>query len=381
MPAMTNGEPPRIAIPRTGSKPLLVVADDEGEPVLALPHYLAWHKATGTYYVGGTHPRQYLRTTDRLQAIFRFREWVRKQGTDTVAITRPVGPPEDFDPAEFLDAIRPVSCVEDGPEGSKAVTHLRSVDFWRTVRGIVLSDPETFRRETGLRVVDERPEPSVPVSNLLDAYLARRKRPSEEETKKVKRYWSFFTDHVAPAKVIRDVDAEALGRWENAAYAKYESGGSPKTLKHHFEYVARVVNYAIKKQIDRRESERIKAEITSMMVELPDLHNPNPQPISVDAFHALLDVADDKWRAMLLTALNLCYYGCDVRRLPKSAIDFNQGWVIFDREKTGQTTRVGPLWPRTTSALKAYLKSSGHDGETVFITQYGGPYTAQGQRA
>ena len=44
----TNGEPPRLKVPQQGAKPLLVVTDDDDQPVLDLPHYLAWHKATGT---------------------------------------------------------------------------------------------------------------------------------------------------------------------------------------------------------------------------------------------------------------------------------------------------------------------------------------------
>ena len=72
----TDGEPPRLKVPQRGTKPLLVVTDDDGQPVLDLPHYLAWHKATGTFYVGGSKPRVYLKTRERLQAIWRFREWL-----------------------------------------------------------------------------------------------------------------------------------------------------------------------------------------------------------------------------------------------------------------------------------------------------------------
>jgi len=81
-----------------------------------------------------------------------------------------------------------------------------------------------------------------------------------------------------------------------------------------------------------------------------------------------------------LTSLNFCFYGYDIRTLTKSAIDFENGWVIFDRNKAGATTRVGVLWDRTAEALQTYLDSSGHGGEHVFITQYRSPYTAQGLR-
>ncbi len=54
--------------------------------------------------------------------------------------------------------------------------------------------------------------------------------------------------------------------------------------------------------------------------------------------------------------------------------------MIFDRAKTGQTTRVGILWERTTQALQDYIQRYPHSGKSVFITQYGTPYTAQGLR-
>lgn len=157
-------------------------------------------------------------------------------------------------------------------------------------------------------------------------------------------------------------------------------GDAPKTLAHRFEYVQRLFNYAIKKQIDADECKRVVAEIVSAKTELPDLRNLNPNPISLDDFHALLAVSDAKWTTILITALNLCYYPIDIRTLPKAAINFATGVVIFDRAKTGQTTRVGILWEQTRQALREYMQSEPHNAASVFITQYGTPYTAQGLR-
>ncbi len=373
----TNGEPPRLRVPRQGTKPLQVVTDDDGQPVLDLPHYLAWHKATGTFYVGGSKPRVYLRTRDRLQAIFRFREWIRANGSDVgdayvTVFHEPHRHPELSEPVRLVDIL----------DGNRQFVRydLPTGDFWRLVREAALSDPETFRQETGLRVVDQGMAPSAKLSEILDAYLSKRKKPSDDEIKKVRRYWDFFVAAVAPAKQVQDVDADALTRWEDAAYAKYNNDGSPKTLAHRFEYVQRLFNYAVKKQIDTEECQRVVAAIISAKAELPGLRNLNPNPISVDALHALLDSADKKWKAILLTALNLCYYPVDVRTLPKAAINLKTGVVIFDRAKTGQTTRVGILWKQTRVALRNYMDSQPHDGEEVFITQYGKPYTAQGLR-
>ena len=165
MSSETNGSPPRIELPQSGRKPLLVVADDEGHPVMELPHYLAWHKATGTFYVVGSNPRAYLRTRDRHQAIFRFRDWVRRNGIDPneayiMLEHEPHRHPEIADPVHIHDTLNERMFVRyDMP----------SADFWQTVREVALGDPDTFKRETGLNVTDARPKSSVPLSKLLEA--------------------------------------------------------------------------------------------------------------------------------------------------------------------------------------------------------------------
>jgi len=81
---------------------------------------------------------------------------------------------------------------------------------------------------------------------------------------------------------------------------------------------------------------------------------------------------------MLVTMLNCCYYGCDIRRLPVAAIDFEGGFIVFDREKA-QTPRVAVLWSRAVELLKAWLTD--HPSmTTVFLTQYKSSYSAQGLR-
>ncbi len=411
-PPATNGQPPRIELPQTSSKPLKVVADDEGNPVVDGRFYLAWHKTTGTFYVGGSGApwaQTNLRTRCHKLAIFRFRDWVNEHGRETVDVgqetTTETGQPftrEDMSNAMLSGRWH---MTEDGPyvypddilsedeeEVAKAmlrgpkklklgnVKKLAAKDFWRAVRDIVLDDPERFRKETGLRVVDEQPPPSVKLDELLTAYEQKKQRPSEEELKKVSIYWDFFTNHVSPARTVRDISPDELSKWEDAAWERYRAGASPKTLHHRFEYVVRILNYAIVKQVDASECERVLKDIKSRKAELPDLRNPNPRPISVEDFHALFDAGDIRWRAMLLVALNLCYYPVDVRTLPKSAINFKTRVVTFDRAKTGQTTRVGVLWKRTVDALRLLQESEPHDNAYVFISQYRSPYTAHGFR-
>ena len=373
----TNGEPARVKVPQEGRKPLLVVTDEQGCPVMNPPYYLAWHKGTGTYYVGGKEPRAYLRTRDRLRAIYRYREWLRVNACDLAASYVTVY----HDPHRHAELAEPIRLVNVLDKNRPSVRYdVPAGDFWRLVREAALTDPETFRQETGLRIIDQGMNPPAALKRILDTYLAKRNLPSPDELKRLQTHWAFFLKAVAPAKTVQDVDSAALSCWEDIAYAKYNGTGSPKTLAHRFEYIQRVFRYAVKQQIDADECQRVVNEIVSIKTELPTLRNPNPCPIPVDVFKALLDAADIRWRAMLLTALNLAYYPVDIRTLTKDALNFTTGVVLFDRAKTGQTTRVGVLWEATKAALQAYMQAEPHKGRTVFITQYGKPYSGQGFR-
>ncbi len=293
-PNQTSGEPPRLKVPRPGAKPILVVTDDEGQPVVDLPHYLSWHKATGTFYVGGSEPRAYLKTRDRSLAIMRYRGWVSSHKGKRVRFHHKAGDTTD---RRLTDARRKKLGMPPFDYEAPTSTSLPDHVFWKQVRSAILDDPKLAAKETGIKelgyLTDLRPpQPSAKLSKILDAYLNKRRKPSEDEIKKVKRYWKFFVSAISPAKTIQDIDETALSRWEDKAYAKYNNDGSPKTLAHRFEYVQRLFNYAIKKQIDTVECERVVAEIVSAKTELPDLRNPNPNPICVADFEALINSAD-----------------------------------------------------------------------------------------
>jgi hypothetical protein len=205
----TSGEPPRLKVPQSGAKPLLVVTDDDGQPVLDLPYYLAWHKGTGTFYVGGSEPRTYVKTRDRLQAVYRFREWVRANGFD-LDKSYVILEHEPHQHQEFAQPERLVDILDGNREFVRY--DIPAGDFWRLVREAALSDPETFRRETGLTVVDNKPKPSVKLRLILETYLNKRRSPSEDEQKKVKRYWTAFVAAIAPTKTVRNIDVAALTR-------------------------------------------------------------------------------------------------------------------------------------------------------------------------
>lgn len=89
----------------------------------------------------------------------------------------------------------------------------------------------------------------------------------------------------------------------------------------------------------------------------------------------ILEAANPVMRAMVLLATNCGFGNSDLANLPKSAIDFDSGWVDFPRSKTGIERRI-PLWPETIQALREAIeirpnaKGIADDG-LCFLTRLG----------
>jgi integrase len=368
-----NSTPARVRIPQNRGKPLLVVADPTGAPLIDGRIFLAWQKTDGRFFIGRTKPRVYLgRGYDA--ARYRYRDFVRgnekdptvwgQMGKSLAIVDAPPG--VTLDPL-FQSVIKPILRFDD-PET------LYCIRRW------ILGDPKEAARRLEIpelaRLSSLPPVlPSVGLSAVHDAYVGKRKRPSPKELAAVKRYWDSFADAVTPAVTVSDVSAERVRAWADSAYAPLGSGGSPKMVRHRIEYVRRVFAYAARQGVDSAECERVLKEIRK--IELPDLAATDPRPISRQHFEKLFAAADERWRAILLLALNCAFYPVDVRTVPKSAIDLEAGTLVFERAKT-KTARVAVLWSRTIDALRAYQRAEPHDSESVFITQYGSAYTEKG---
>lgn len=90
---------------------------------------------------------------------------------------------------------------------------------------------------------------------------------------------------------------------------------------------------------------------------------------------AILTVADVYLKAMVLLGINAGLGNTDIANLPKSAIDFDQGWLDYPRPKTEIERRIS-LWPETLEAVKAAIEKrprprDPRDSELVFITVQG----------
>lgn len=88
--------------------------------------------------------------------------------------------------------------------------------------------------------------------------------------------------------------------------------------------------------------------------------------------------ADPVLRAMTLLAINGGLGNTDVANLPRTAIDFESGWLNYPRPKTEIHRRI-PLWPETIKALQVAIEmrptaKDPADADIAFLTVQGNRY-------
>jgi len=99
---------------------------------------------------------------------------------------------------------------------------------------------------------------------------------------------------------------------------------------------------------------------------------------SAEEIRAVLAVAKQPMKAMVLLAINCGFGNKDLMDLPTKAVDLDAGWVDFPRPKT-EIDRRCPLWPETVAAIREWLtqrpqpKSRQH-AHLLFLTYFGQPW-------
>ncbi len=215
-------------------------------------------------------------------------------------------------------------------------------------------------------------QPSAKCSDVLKLYLDRNKQCDQGTIRRLRISWNDFVKHTQ-GRTMRDVTQEGVDRWEKWLFS---AGHGPSTIKAYRGRVTCVIRHAIRKGLDTENSKRALALIEK--IDLPDVKGSNdPNPISVEDFHKLLDKADVKWQVILLLMLNCAFYGEDVRMLPLSAIDLKKGTMTFRREKTSMP-RVAMLWKETVQAIKAYMKVRPSAKGALILSNHGAPFSYSG---
>jgi integrase len=90
----------------------------------------------------------------------------------------------------------------------------------------------------------------------------------------------------------------------------------------------------------------------------------------------LLSNAGVNLKAMIMLGINAGLGNTDIAELTLEHFDFDSGWMVKNRKKTG-TPRRCPLWPETIEAIQAAIsirKSSVKDCPFIFLTKQDNPF-------
>lgn len=210
------------------------------------------------------------------------------------------------------------------------------------------------------------------VKDIGQFYIDRRK-PSKDEKRKVESVWKEFCQ-IIPCKTIREITSNMIYDYYDKISRQYkENNFASSWLKSRFARIKTVLNYSKKYgRTNKRELSRVLEWCQCLSV--PSDTAVNPNPISKEDVHQLLDIADIKWKAMILLALNCGYYAKDIHDLKKAMIKSkdNLYYIVFPREKN-KHMRVNVLWQITYDAVKEYILKYPNESEHVFSNKYKRP--------
>lgn len=361
------------------ARPRKTVRADDGQEVYGLSFTHDRKSDKDRYYLTGTRPPVWL-GYDRNEAIRRFYALRARETREQVA----VGPGSEF-LERFVERVRsgeakpsiiaPMIAGDLLDGGAKLVD---ADQFYERMRDAIARDPKGCAKRTGIPELGylqklDKPKPSLRFKQAIDLYLSRpTKRITRGEQSKLTAHWLEFAEAVGVAR-IEDVTTEAVEAWAARISESYLSGtGSPKSVLNKITKVRTILRYASEK--GHEDCTRVLRMVRA--IDLPSARKVAPKPMSRGDFHTLLDAADAKWRAILLTAMNCCFYAADIRLMPKSVIDHETGEVVYPRPKTN-VARVAMLWQRTRDALAEMPE---HNLSAVFISGVRAPYSEGGFR-
>jgi hypothetical protein len=357
------------------ARPRNTVRDGHGREVFGLS--FTWDKQARKhrFYITATKPTKWL-GYDKNTAIQRYLAIKSREVKEQIA----VGPDSDAhehlhdkkreqvrDDRGFLDTILAAK-PRPGANGTKMVD---AAWFYSRMRDALVNDPKECARRTGIKELAylyrlEKPQPSVPVAECINIYLGRTRKVSEAEKHNLSYAWTML-QACCDTRYMSDVTEDSIAAWEQALA---QTGWADATTRNTIARVKSIIRHCAKRHAD---CHRVLSLLE--VVDMPSMPAHDPKPIPVDDYTALLDSADAQWKAILLVAMNCCYYAVDCWTLPASAVRDDE--IVFRRAKT-KVARAAWLWLRTRDALAALPC---RNGDTVFTAAHKGAYKPGGFRA
>jgi integrase len=231
--------------------------------------------------------------------------------------------------------------------------------------------PLWVAKKTGIEKIGylddvKRPE-KLPTFEEIESVWKQHFSRSAEQKRRVLHAWADFKRTTGVAGV-KDIKPETAIAYRDAVYARKLSAKMHANI---FSRIRRLFTFASSREIAPEALGKV-IDALKRLVPSGSTISLDPQPISRKDFQALIAVADEEDRAMLLLMLNGAYYCAEVVRLCWSMIQ--DGCIITHRSKEGRSVRVCVLWKETKNALARLSR----EGDYIFTAYTGRPLGTKG---
>jgi hypothetical protein len=382
---MNKSEMPR----RKPGKPPKFVLDTAGNPIVGL----SVDKGTGTYfytfYRREQMPKRPNFGRDYTTAVIRFREWEAKRGKSVVTIDAERVLLTDTATAKYDDGSTEQINLSEPGQIAKYVVHklfpgkiggtahinksaeISEDTFVQQVRQWIAQDQKKAQEMLGIKFIIDGDSNicMILLSYILKQFKAQpqfqvKQMPvsRKNELVEIEKTWKNFTDTIRKSYVGQITKGD-INKYANACLSSYHQDNYSTTwVRKRFDFVKRVWNYSTK-QYDSREIEQVRLWCTSLLVPPAQIIQHPPKLIQPDMFNLLLSIANPFEKAFLMLSMNTAYYATDIANAPMSALNWDQRYITYRRNKKGHVSRAAVLWEETIQALKVVTN---HQGETIF---------------
>lgn len=327
---------------------------------------------------------------DPAEAVFRFRQWLAKKDREYVAVseTVPVDTTDACETGKWLLSEWNLDLRID-PQTNTVSRRIDAAAFYARARAEILKDPRLFAKRVGIPEIGyleklEAPPPSISLVEAGEIYHREKEGDiAAKQWKNSKVWWQEFLDLV-PVKNVDELNRDAFQAYA-AEIKKRQTQKSPKTgkprgkswVRSRFITVQTVINYL-------RDAKKISAELHARLQgdwkqPLKKVAQPKGAKyvIKPAEFQAMLEIADDFMRALLLLGVNAAFYPSDFD-LRWEHVDLDDKTLCCRRQKCNVgdsegVLRMAVLWNDTVDALKKLRRK---DVPHVFATRTGNPIAA-----
>ncbi|HPF41569.1 MAG TPA: tyrosine-type recombinase/integrase [Phycisphaerae bacterium] len=331
--------------------------------------------------IGMSKPAFSLR--DEARAVMKFRRWLSAQGVGPRAMTAEEIARQDAEQLEAMKTYQP-----PGSEYGEPLDDAMDDISWRLhverrrVRNLILTNPKKAAVELDIPHLAFYPatpvKPLFTLAELGKKYCdeARNKagKPLAKKNRTNSEVW--WNEFVALVKVdyARDLTKAHLSDYAKVIAAR---DYAPATIRNRMVKVKAILNWG-RKKTDDTEDCRQAVDYCESVFDLPEVEV-NPRPITKTEFLKLLNLADNRMKAMLLLGLNCAMHNGEIGKTMKADLDLDTRTFDAKRSKTSKR-RVARLWDRTVRAIRTYQSENPNKAAPLFVSRTGRAMTGENIR-